>query len=89
MVNVLPSRPVPCCPAFSREAWRWVPPQSCLPPPSLPQVEARLGQALDVLAALRAEGRQFDLVFLDADKKKYVQYYEALLGVGGLWGGLW
>lgn len=59
------------------------------PPPSLPQVEARLGQALDVLAALRAEGRQFDLVFLDADKKKYVQYYEALLGVGGLWGGLW
>eukprot|EP00667_Euglena_gracilis_P015393 EG_transcript_16005 len=44
------------------------------------KVEARLGQALDVLAALRAEGRQFDLVFLDADKKKYVQYYEALLG---------
>eukprot|EP00667_Euglena_gracilis_P014661 EG_transcript_15197 len=46
------------------------------------KIDARLGPALDTLAQLKAEGRQFDLVFLDADKQRYIQYYEELIGDG-------
>ena len=31
----------------------------------------------EVMRELRAEGRQFDLIFLDADKAGYVDYYKA------------
>jgi predicted O-methyltransferase YrrM len=38
-------------------------------------VELRLGQALDTLAQLAAEGRgPFDLIFIDADKPSYPDY---------------
>jgi caffeoyl-CoA O-methyltransferase len=40
------------------------------------RIEYRLGQALDALASLDGP---FDLVFIDADKANYVNYYEALL----------
>ena len=40
------------------------------------QVDIRLGPALDTLATLEGP---FDLVFIDADKTSYLQYYEAVL----------
>lgn len=43
------------------------------------KIELRLGTAIDSLAALREEGQCFDLVFLDADKESYVDYWEAVL----------
>lgn len=48
------------------------------------KIAIRLGPALDTLAGLDG---QFDLVFLDADKEHYVDYYEAvvpMLGAGAL-----
>jgi len=63
------------------------------------RIELRLGQALETLDALLAEGRreQFDMAFIDADKVNYDGYYErclALVRPGGLialdnmlWGG--
>ena len=40
------------------------------------RIEYRLGPALDSLESLPAP---FDLIFIDADKENYVNYYEALL----------
>lgn len=40
------------------------------------QVEQRIGSAMDIIPQLT---EQFDLVFLDADKREYVQYYELLI----------
>jgi caffeoyl-CoA O-methyltransferase len=40
------------------------------------RIEYRLGPALDTIAQLDGE---FDLVFIDADKPNYVNYYEATL----------
>jgi caffeoyl-CoA O-methyltransferase len=41
------------------------------------QIEIRLGPALETLATL--QGEEFDLVFLDADKENYVNYWQAVL----------
>ncbi|MBK6513399.1 MAG: class I SAM-dependent methyltransferase [Polyangiaceae bacterium] len=49
------------------------------------KIEVRMGDAKATLAALR--GETFDLVFLDADKAAYVDYYELavpMLAPGGL-----
>lgn len=51
------------------------------------KIELRLGQAIDTIGELAAAGQRFDLVFLDADKERYVEYYEAALPMlppGGL-----
>lgn len=51
------------------------------------RVEVRVGQALDTLATLVAEGRRFDLVFIDADKANTPAYFQqalAMTRVGGL-----
>jgi caffeoyl-CoA O-methyltransferase len=40
------------------------------------RIDYRLGQALDALPSLDGP---FDLIFIDADKANYVNYYEALL----------
>ncbi len=52
------------------------------------KIELRLGQALDTLDALKEEKiKPFDLIFIDADKFNYLEYYEkslALLRTGGL-----
>jgi caffeoyl-CoA O-methyltransferase len=42
------------------------------------KIKLRLGPALETLADLPASTK-FDLVFLDADKENYVNYYEAVL----------
>lgn len=44
-----------------------------------PRLETRVGDALVELAALEAEGRQFDFITIDADKQQQEQYYEACL----------
>ncbi|MCE5171086.1 O-methyltransferase [Paenibacillus profundus] len=40
------------------------------------QVEYRVGEALDSLAALKKEGARFDFFFIDADKGNYPNYLE-------------
>ncbi|GAA4862563.1 O-methyltransferase [Paenibacillus vulneris] len=40
------------------------------------KVEYRVGEALDSLAQLEAEGHRFDLFFIDADKGNYPNYLE-------------
>ncbi|WP_159881367.1 O-methyltransferase [Paenibacillus puerhi] len=40
------------------------------------QVEYRVGEALDSLQRLHAEGRQFDFFFIDADKGNYPNYLD-------------
>jgi predicted O-methyltransferase YrrM len=40
------------------------------------RIDYRLGEALDALPSLEGP---FDLIFIDADKSNYVNYYEALL----------
>ncbi|WP_446046756.1 O-methyltransferase [Streptomyces olivaceus] len=50
-------------------------------------IDVRIGDARATLAALRAEGAEFDFVFVDADKAGYPGYYEeslTLLRPGGL-----
>jgi caffeoyl-CoA O-methyltransferase len=50
-------------------------------------IEIRLGPALDTIAALASAGEGFELVFIDADKEGYVDYFEAVLPLlppGGL-----
>lgn len=42
------------------------------------KIKIRLGPALETLAGLPRSAK-FDLVFLDADKENYVNYYEAVL----------
>lgn len=42
------------------------------------RIDLRMGPALDTLAALPPEA-VFDLVFIDADKESYIEYYEAAL----------
>jgi caffeoyl-CoA O-methyltransferase len=51
------------------------------------KIELRLGPALDTMRELVREERRFDLVFIDADKTNYVNYFNAamdLIPVGGL-----
>jgi caffeoyl-CoA O-methyltransferase len=51
------------------------------------KIDLRLGPALATIAALAQEGRRFDLVFIDADKTNYSNYWDAVLPlvpVGGL-----
>jgi caffeoyl-CoA O-methyltransferase len=47
--------------------------------PAGARIDVRLAPAQETLAALRAEGRRFDLVFVDADKAGYLGYLDTLL----------
>ncbi|MFO0547863.1 MAG: class I SAM-dependent methyltransferase [Polyangiaceae bacterium] len=46
--------------------------------PAGPRIEIRLGDGLETLRTF-PEGDTFDLVFIDADKARYADYYEAAL----------
>lgn len=51
------------------------------------RIELRMGPALETIRALADEGRRFDLVFIDADKANYSNYWDAVLPLlppGGL-----
>lgn len=43
------------------------------------KIEVEVAPALETLDKLAAKGETFDLVFIDADKKEYVQYFQKLL----------
>lgn len=43
------------------------------------KIHVEVGPALETLGKLAAMGESFDLVFIDADKKEYVQYFQMLL----------
>lgn len=43
-----------------------------------------VGKALDSLKILKNEGKQFDLVFIDADKGNYINYYKFIMDNGML-----
>jgi len=43
------------------------------------KIHVELGPALETLDKLAAKGESFDLVFIDADKQEYVQYFQKLL----------
>lgn len=43
------------------------------------KIQVELGAALATLDKLAERGESFDLVFIDADKKEYVQYFQTLL----------
>lgn len=43
------------------------------------KIEVKLGPALATLDALAATSESFDLVFIDADKREYEQYFQRLL----------
>lgn len=43
------------------------------------KIRIELGVALEILEVLAASGESFDFVFIDADKKEYLQYYQKLM----------
>lgn len=43
------------------------------------KIRVEVGSALETLDKLAAAGESFDFVFIDADKKEYVQYFQTLL----------
>ncbi|XP_052415734.1 uncharacterized protein LOC127960178 [Carassius gibelio] len=43
------------------------------------KISVRTGPAMDTLKELAAVGEQFDMVFIDADKHNYINYYKFLL----------
>ena len=46
------------------------------------KIEIRTGNAIDVLQQLKAEGNHtFDMVFMDADKPPYTEYFELALSM--------
>lgn len=50
--------------------------------PAGDRIEVCVGPALDTLHALADTGARFDLVFIDADKAGYVDYFTALMSLG-------
>lgn len=51
------------------------------------RITLHIGDALDTLKTLSGQGRLYDLVYIDANKREYLDYYEAvmpLLRQGGL-----
>jgi len=65
--------------ARARQAWKEAGVES--------KIDLRIAPALETLEQLKAEGRSFDIAFIDADKPNYLHYYElvvTLVRKGGL-----
>lgn len=43
------------------------------------KITLHLGNALDTLASFAAEERHFDLVYIDANKREYIAYYDLII----------
>lgn len=43
------------------------------------KISIKIGSAMDTLKELAAAGEQFDMVFIDADKSNYINYYKFIL----------
>jgi len=39
----------------------------------------RIGAAADAMKKMIQDGEKFDLIFIDADKENYIEYYELSL----------
>ena len=46
------------------------------------KIQIKLAPAIDTLKHLASQGESFDFVFIDADKREYVQYFQLLLESG-------
>jgi len=47
--------------------------------PGLAKIQLEVGPGMTTLDALKAEGASFDFIFVDADKKGYMEYYDAII----------
>ena len=43
------------------------------------RISLHIGDALETLASFKDAGREFDFVYIDANKRQYVEYYELIL----------
>lgn len=43
------------------------------------RISLHIGDALETLASFKGTGREFDFVYIDANKRQYVEYYELIL----------
>jgi len=51
------------------------------------KIDLRIGKAADFMRKMVKDGDKFDLIFIDADKQSYIEYYELslqLLATGGI-----
>lgn len=43
------------------------------------RIRLHMGNAIDTLAAFAAEGRSYDLIYMDANKREYCEYYRLII----------
>jgi len=51
------------------------------------KIDLRVGKAADLMRQMVLDGYEFDLIFIDADKQSYIEYYELslqILATGGI-----
>jgi len=51
------------------------------------KIDLRIGKAADLMREMVKDGDKFDLIFIDADKQSYIEYYELalqMLATGGI-----
>lgn len=45
------------------------------------KIELHLGNAIDTLATLSEQGKVYDLVYIDANKREYIDYYKIIIDI--------
>jgi len=45
------------------------------------KIDLRVGKAIDIMKEMVKDGVKFDLIFIDADKQNYIEYYELSLQI--------
>jgi len=51
------------------------------------KINLRIGKAVDIMRKMAEDGEKFDIIFIDADKQSYIEYYEMslqMLATGGI-----